>query len=412
MKTADPELMRAINRFHVLDTIRRHGPISRTEISANTELSNTTVSAITASLIDDGLITPKQLGTIRNPARGRPRVMLELNADAARVVGVKIGSRGIIHVVTNFQGDVVGELSLPIRVDRQAADVVADLIEDGVRRCVADAGLTLGAIKSMCIALPGVVEHASGVVRHSPVLKDRNVKLGGLVASRLGLPTLVESDANAAAVAAHWFRGCRELDDFLVVTMERSLGLGVMHSGQLFRGARGISFSLGELVVGSFASECIELARLSEYANEAAMVRIVERDPEVRDTIRVGGGMALVLEQLEAGNGDLATAARKAGEALGITIANLITLFSPPRVVLIGSTLVLGEHVLADLRQAFASALPPWLAEISELEVDDLDDSAWARGAAGAALRELYESPWGTTGPAMPAGILERRRDI
>jgi hypothetical protein len=29
MKTADPELMRAINRFHVMDAIRRLGPVSR-----------------------------------------------------------------------------------------------------------------------------------------------------------------------------------------------------------------------------------------------------------------------------------------------------------------------------------------------------------------------------------------------
>ena len=65
MKTADPELMRAINRLNVLDTIRRHGPISRIEISERTELSTTTVSAITASLLDDGLILPRHEGDIR-----------------------------------------------------------------------------------------------------------------------------------------------------------------------------------------------------------------------------------------------------------------------------------------------------------------------------------------------------------
>ncbi len=58
MKTADPELMRAINRFHVMDAIRRFGPISRVEIADRTDLSPTTVSAITALLLDDGLIVP------------------------------------------------------------------------------------------------------------------------------------------------------------------------------------------------------------------------------------------------------------------------------------------------------------------------------------------------------------------
>ena len=237
MKTADPEFMRAINRFHVMDAIRRHGPIARVEICERTELSPTTVSAITAALLDDGLIVTRQLGTVRDAGRGRPRVLLELNPDAARVVGVKIAPTRIVHVVTNFQGDVLASLAQPVRVDRQPAEVIADLVEDGVRRCVADAGLTLDRVESLCVALPGVVEHATGVVRHSPILKDSDVPLSKALFARLGLSTLIESDANAITIGEHWFRLCRDLDDFVVVTAEHSLGLGVMHGGEFFRGA-------------------------------------------------------------------------------------------------------------------------------------------------------------------------------
>ena len=56
MKTADPELMRAINRFHVLDVVRRYGPISRVEIVQRTELAPATISAITGGLIEENLI--------------------------------------------------------------------------------------------------------------------------------------------------------------------------------------------------------------------------------------------------------------------------------------------------------------------------------------------------------------------
>ncbi|MGO7165351.1 hypothetical protein ACCS78_40875, partial [Rhizobium johnstonii] len=66
--------------------------------------STPTVSAITASLLDDGLILPRHEGDIRNEAvRGRPRVMLELNPDAARVVGAKIAANRMVFVVTNFR---------------------------------------------------------------------------------------------------------------------------------------------------------------------------------------------------------------------------------------------------------------------------------------------------------------------
>src|SRR5271166_3751293 len=126
MKTADPELMRAINRFHVMDAIRRFGPVSRVEISEFTELSPTTVSAITAALLDDRLIVPLQIGAVRDAGRGRPRVMLKLNPDAAHVVGVKLAPDQIMVAVTNFCADILSSLLLPIRIDRQTASVIAD----------------------------------------------------------------------------------------------------------------------------------------------------------------------------------------------------------------------------------------------------------------------------------------------
>ncbi len=403
MKTADPELMRAINRFHVLDAIRRHGSVSRTEICEYTDLSSTTVSAITASLLDDGLIATRAIGDIRCAQRGRPRVMLELNADAARVIGVKIAPQRIVCALTNFQGDVLAHLAMPVRVSRQPAEVIADLVEDGVRRCVADAGLTLAVVNSVCVALPGVVEHAIGLVRYSPILREHDVAFGPAMRSRLGLPALVESDANAAAVAEHWFRRCRDLDDFLVVTIEHALGLGVMHGGALFRGARGISFNLGDLVVASAGARD---ARLSDVASEAAILRALSAAPGFAEAMQAGDGLSLALKRQEAADGPLgdalADALGRAGAAVGIAIANLITLFAPPRVVLAGASLAFGDPLLGGLQKALAASLPPWLADISEIAVDQIDDTAWARGAAGAALRELYGAPWGTTGPVRP----------
>ena len=402
MKTADPELMRAINRFHVMDAIRRFGPISRVEISERTELSSSTVSAITAALLEDELVVPRQIGALRDAGRGRPRVLLELNPEAARVVGVKITPDRIIHVVTDFQGDLLAELTQPVRVDRQSAEVIADLVEDGVRRCVSDAGLRLDAVESVCVALPGVVEHASGIVRQSPILRDGDVPFGKALFARLGLSTLIESDANAIAISEHWFRSCRDIDDFVVVTAEHSVGLAVMHNGQLFRGAKGLSFNLGDLVMGANGNGRGPTQRLADYAAEPAILAPWDDKPETQEARRLGRAMKLVKEQIEAGNNELAASTLRAGEALGLAIANLITLFAPPRVVLVGSTLVLGDHLMEGVRKTLNRTIPAWLADLSEITTDDADDTAWARGAAAAALLELYGAPWGTTGPARP----------
>jgi hypothetical protein len=168
MKTADPELMRAINRCHVRDVIRKPGPISRTEIASRTELSAATTSAITAALLDDELICTRRVPTAEG-LRGRPRVMLELQSDAAHVVGLKLTSRAISVAVTDFAGDALATLSMPVRCARQPMAVIVDIVEDGVRHCVADAGLTMAAVQGVCVGLPGVVDTAAGVCWRSPV---------------------------------------------------------------------------------------------------------------------------------------------------------------------------------------------------------------------------------------------------
>ncbi|TDK39714.1 ROK family transcriptional regulator [Rhizobium deserti] len=399
MKTADPELMRAMNRFSVLDSIRRHGPISRVEITERTELSPTTVSAITGSLLDDGLILTRHEGDIRSESvRGRPRVMLELNPAAARVVGAKIAANRMVFVVTDFCGSVLAALTLPIRIDRQPISVIADIVEDGVRRCVLDAGLALSEIHSICLGLPGVIEHRSGHIRSSPILRDANVDFAAEMSARLKTTTIVESDATAITLAHHWFGQARDLEDMVLVSLEQTLGLGVLHNNRLFRGAGGLSHNLGDLVLGMSKDGVM---RLASQAGENAILGSEQADGRFAEAVRLGRGMAHAQALIEADDSPLIGAAIRAGETIGFTIANIVTLFAPPRVIVVGSSLALGEPFLTSLRKAYALAIPPSLQDVSEIVFDDSNDDLWARGAAAVALYELYESPWNTTGPAL-----------
>ncbi|MGA1804809.1 ROK family protein [Rhizobium sp. HT1-10] len=398
MKTADPELMRAINRFSILDTIRRAGPLARVEISERTQLSTTTVSAITAALLDDGLILARHEGDLRNAAaRGRPRVALELNPAAARVVGAKIAADRMVFVVTNFCGMVLSRQTLALRVDRQPISVIADLIEDGVRRCVVDADLSLTEIDLVCLGLPGVIEHRTGHVRTSPIFRETGVDFAKEMSQRLGITTIVESDAHAITLAHHWFGQARDLDDVIVVSLEKTLGLGVLHGGQLFRGAGGLSHNLGDLVVGMGPEGAI---RLASQAGESAIFGAHAGSGRFAEAVRLGRGMAHAQTLIAGEDNDLIVAATRAGAACGMALANIVTMFAPPRVILVGSTLALGAPFLDSLRQAYAAAIPPSIQGVAELVVDQSTDETWAQGAAVVALRELYESPWSTTGPA------------
>jgi predicted NBD/HSP70 family sugar kinase len=402
MKTADPELMRAINRFHVMDSIRRYGPISRVEICERTELSPTTVSAITAALIEDALIVPRQMGDVRDAARGRPRVMLELNPDAAFVVGVKLAPDQITIAATNFRADVLASLIMPVRISRQSASVIADIVEDGVRRCVADADLNLSRIAGLCVGLPGVIERASGVCRQSSIFTERDLPFASELSRRLSLPVSIDTDVNLVTLAEHWFGEVRGLSDFLVVSIENNLGLGIMHNGELFRGAGGLSPDLGDLLVRPNAAN-EGRNRLASVASESAIVaEALETAEAGRDGFaRAGKELDRVIELAQGGDQRFIGILAAAGDALGFAIANLITLFAPPKVILGGGVVKAGPLLLEPLRETAAALTPASLAHVADIVVHQWSDEMWARGAAAMTLRELYGAPWGTTGPAL-----------
>jgi predicted NBD/HSP70 family sugar kinase len=405
MKTADPELMRAINRFLVMDAIRRSGTISRVEISERTELSPTTVSAITAALLEDGLIVPHQVAPTPDQVRGRPRIMLELNPAAAAVCGAKLAPNKITIAVTNFQADVLGTVSIPIRVDRQPASVILDLVEDGVRSCIEAAGLQVEDINSLCLGVPGIVERASGICRYSPIFSERDLKLGLDLQERLKVPTMVDSDVNLITLAEQWFGHGRDLSDFLVVSIEHTIGLGIIHGGELFRGANGLSPDLGDLIVsangGIGNGSCP--GRLSGMASTTAILSAaadLARGTPQEKLLRGTRGMEHAVSLAQAGDEGISRIFEDAGRALGIAIANLITLFAPPKVILAGAALEAGDLLLKPLRDAVQAATPETISGVAEIVVHESSDDTWARGAAALTLRDLYGAPWGTTGPA------------
>lgn len=393
IKTADPELIRAINRFHVLNAVRQHGPISRVEITDRTELSRATVSAITGALIEDALINVRHVQVGDGGGRGRPRVMLELNRRAACVCGVRLSTDRISIALTDFRADVIGSVNLPIRPARQTVGVVADIIEDGVRQCVADAGLELHELNGIGIGLPGVVDGRTGICLSSPILSEDSTNLVALLDERLPAPVTVENDAHLIAMAESWFGHGRDVDSFAVITLEQALGIGVFVGDELYLGTRGLGPAFGALAYGPSGHPA---GTIDDYASQAGVLAraiaagcIAAGDGEL-PTPHVMSGLV----KNAASDGCLTEIFEEAGRALGFGIAQLTNMMNPAKVIMSGQ----GLRAMGLMRGAIEEAADKWTAPAlrgtTEIIFVDEDDEVWARGAACAVLRQLYEAPW------------------
>src|SRR5690606_2366063 len=160
--------------------------------------------------------------------------------------------------------------------------------------------------------------------------------------------------AHAVTLAQHWFGRARDCDDMVLVSLERTLGLGVLHGGRLFRGAGGLSHNLGDLVLGFGPAD---MQRLSDRAGEAAILGGAQGDRRFAEAVQLGRGMARAGAMIAADD-RLNGAALRAGQAIGLTLANVVTLFAPPMVIVTGSSLQLGPGFLDTLRDSYAQAIP------------------------------------------------------
>lgn len=397
MKTADPELMRAINRYHVIDVIRRDGPIARVEIAERTELSRATVSAITGDLIEAGLIGIVRVEPPENGARGRPRVLLEVRGEACHVAGVKLSAHRIGVTVTDARGEPLRSLVLPVRLARQPPGVIADLVEDGVRQCVADAGLAITGIRGVGIGLPGVIDAVAGVSHWSPILGATPIPFGQEVARRLGVRVLIENDANLVALAEHWFGVGRGLSTFVVVTIEDGIGMGLVLDGRIHRGAHGIGPEFGHVKSdpAGLPCRCGQRGCLDAYASDWGILQqALSCDAaEAGEDAAGPGHLAELTRRAQAGDNVLTGIFHRAAGVLGLAIANAINLLNPPRLVISGEGLRAGDLLRVPLMAVLDANVLPTLREATEIVFHPWGDEMWARGAAAIVLRQIYEAP-------------------
>jgi predicted NBD/HSP70 family sugar kinase len=242
----------------------------------------------------------------------------------------------------------------------------------------------VGRVLGLGLGLPGLVDHAAGALRWSPLVSERDAPLAAPLSARLGLPVAVDNDANLLTLAELWFGRGRDTSDFAVVTIEHGVGMGLVVDHALYRGAHGQGLELGHMKVRVDGALCRCGARgcLEAYVADYALVR--EAAVALEGPLPPRGEVLEALyAQAKAGNAAARAIFDRAGEVLAVGLANVAVLFDPARILLSGTRLrydyLYAEEVLS--RMAAATLVPP-----PPVEVHAWDDGVWARGAAALAL--------------------------
>ena len=383
------------NRRKLLDALRINGRMARVELAAATGLSPATVTATTAELMRDGYIeasnaAPEQEAE-NGSKRGRPRVDLQLRPDAARVAGVKISMHRIVVSITDFVGQMLGSAEISVRADRQAPEVIVDMIDDALEAALRSIGLRRAALDGVGVGLPGYIDGEAGVSHWSPVLGGERVEAAALFTERLGLPCFVDNDANLATLAEQWFGRGRGVGSMVVVTIEHGVGMGIVVNGRLYRGAGGVGAEFGHVKIrpGGALCRCGQRGCIEAYLADYAILREVGTFRAlgcVDDPIAANAALAELQADARGSDERIATIYARAGDLLGVGLANLVNIFAPELLVVTGAGAAAADLFEPSMRRAFEENVLNASSRRTRVEVAQISDTVWARGAAAVVL--------------------------
>lgn len=251
---------------------------------------------------------------------------------------------------------------------------------------------TGGRVVAVGVAAPGPLDAATGVVTRSSNLGWRDVPLAPLLSRRLGVPAVLEDDANTAALGEWHFGAGAGADPMSYVTVSSGIGGAVVAGGRVIHGATGNAGEVGHIVIDRDGPRCACGRRgdVESYAGGAALARRARRTwPRVRltDGRRAPRTAQEVFQAARDRDPSACDIVDQAVAALAIAFAALAAVVEPELIV-VGGSIGLGQRRV--MRRAATMARTRVLAENGRsLRVvpAELGHESVLAGAADMALR-------------------------
>ena len=363
--------IRDINRQIVLNYVREREPISRADIARETDLQRSTISAIVEDLKTEGLV--EEVGEGESTGGRRP-TMLRLRTKEAIAIGVAITPTRTMVATSDLAGRVVEQKEFLTDADSdETIDQIIHLVQELTRR-------NNGSIEAVGVSLPGLVDPATGSAVYIPYFQWRDIPVSQVISTAVGLPVVIDNDANAVALAELWFGRPEVSDarDFILVLVAEGVGTGIIFDGQVYRGQRGAAGEFGHMVIGTHAPvpcSCGNYDCWEAFSSEGAAVARYSKLSG--SPIMPPFGFRELIDRALDGESSAKAALVETAHYLGVGISNLVVGFSPESVVVGGEIArawpfiesALTETIEHSVRRGLPSAiiLPSTLGEKPEL---------------------------------------------
>jgi len=280
-------------------------------------------------------------------------------------IGVDVGGTKVLGGVVDESGAVLKTARRD--TPREGGSALTQAIADVAKELMADF-----TIDSVGVSAAGFVSSDRKTMLATPNIAGWNgVDLDYELTSLIGLPVVIENDANAAAWGEARFGAGRGKEHMLMLTVGTGIGGGIVVNGDLYRGAFGIAAEIGHIRVvpeghlcGCGARGCFE-----QYGSGNALMRhareAIAASPDIaRNLLSRGDGTLegltgkAITDAARDGDAVALAAFNTTGQWLGAGIASLSVILDPECVVIGGGVIDAGDILLTPIRSGLERYMP------------------------------------------------------
>jgi glucokinase len=295
------------------------------------------------------------------------------------VAGIDLGGTNIKVGLLDFEGSVLAKHSIPTQA-QGGRDLVIGRLAESVRLVCDRGGFPLEDVAAVGLGVPGTISIEKGMIFTAPNLPGwTEVPVRDLLADQLGMPVVIENDANSAAWGEYWKGAGQGVDSMVMLTLGTGIGGGIILGGELVHGTSDCAAELGHLII-EYDGEvcgCGNRGCLEAYASAPALVKRLQRAIEE-------GRPSTLAEEVKAGAREKL---EETGMFLGVGIVSILHALNPRLVVLSGGMIGAGDMILEPVKETIKQRAFPEIGEAARVVFARLGGDAGFIGAAGQALK-------------------------
>ena len=223
----------------LLRCARARGSVARSDLSQELGLVPSTIGVYVERLVRDGFL----LETVA-PGRslGRPPVLLELNPNYGRFLGIDYDARNLAGITIDFSQQPLHRARRTLPARPTFPQIMAAIESLAQELIAGDPASVLG----IGIGMPGIIDPQAGeVIRCNVVPESRRQPIVAPLEERLGIPVSIENNLRSLALAEYWFGQGRGVARLACLGVRTGIGLGIVVNGELYRGATNVAGEIG-----------------------------------------------------------------------------------------------------------------------------------------------------------------------